>query len=185
MVHFIINIGSVCRRIEENNSTLKEVELERCNSQELGKLWRTLCQRISNLGSGVIEDFELSDCELNVNLFMALLLHLCRRPQDQTTNHNSTLSSPLRSMKLRLYEDESYDIPADDIAFSLFRDVATDKPPGLGDLDSLALRVDGLSERSMAALQTVLQKQTTLLAELDLAYGKWVDDGAVAKSATV
>jgi hypothetical protein len=179
-----MNIGSVCRRIQENDSTLKEVELERCNSQELETLLRTLCQRRSNLGS-VIEHFELQDCELNVNLFMALLLHLCRRPQDQTTNHNSTLSSPLRSMKLRLYEDESYDIPADDIAFSLFRGIATDKPPGLGDLDSLALRVDGLSERSMAALQTVLQKQTTLLAELDLAYGKWVDDGAVAKSATV
>jgi hypothetical protein len=175
-----MKIGALCRRIRINDASLKEVELEAYNAPKIEKVLQVLQKSpCSNLA---VEKLVLRECELTVESFTTLLLYFCKRPHGQTMNqHSTSWRSSLKSLTLCLQEN-SFIVPADEIAFHLFRGIATDDPPGLADLAKLNLSIPGLSERSMTALQRVLRKPLIILGFLDLTNDEgWVDDSAVEK----
>jgi hypothetical protein len=177
-----MNIETLCRCIRDDDDNLEEVELADYNAHNVERVLQAL--RESSCSNLAVEKLVLRHCQLTVKSFTTLLLHFCQRFYDREKNRNSTLSrsSSLTILSLVLHEDGVNDVPSDEIAFRLFRGIATDKPPGLADLLTLKLSIPCLSERSMGALQRLLRKPSTKLIYLDLTNeDEWVDDDAVEK----
>jgi hypothetical protein len=194
-----MKIATLCRRIRDNDASMTEIKLEDCNSRKIEKVLQAL--RESSCSNLRVEELIVRHCELTVDSFAALLLPLCKRPQqsglisppaNDDTNcmeccferilgfKHDPKASPLMSLRLCLHE-VGHNIPAEDIIVRLCRGIAADKPPGLADLQWLKLCVGGLSERSMAAIQRLLRKPHTGPDKLDLSDGEWIHDGVVEK----
>jgi hypothetical protein len=176
----MMKVETLCRRIRTNDVSLKEVDLENYDAPKIERVLQAL--REGRQSNGNVEKLVLRHCQLSVETFTSLLIQLCNRHDGQTVNHNTT-SSPssfLKSLTLCLHE-VGFNIPADEIAFRLFRGITLDKPAGLADLQNLKMCTSGLSERSMRALQRLLRKPTTVLEKLDMMNGRWVDDDTVEK----